>query len=135
MIERAAEMAPHARHEGEIARLVIAGGETREDSQDAHRVDGAKYGELALELSFARARRFEVCADRRLMRGGAHIAARVVQQHGEVPAAPAANGVLKVQQADALNAVALRQPEQVLGVIVADGESARKAERFDDQAV
>ncbi len=60
----------------------------------------------------------------RCLQRGRDVAAGVLQQVGQVPGGVGAQGVLEVQQADAGHAVALGQPQQVLGVVVAVGEDA-----------
>jgi hypothetical protein len=64
----------------------------------------------------------QVAVEHGLLQLGRDVAAGVLQQVGQVPGRVGAQGVLEVQQADAGHAVAARQPQQVLGVIVAVGE-------------
>ena len=55
---------------------------------------------------------------------GRDIAPGVLQQMQEIPGGMGLERVLEVQQPDAGHALALGQPEQILGVVVAVGEDA-----------
>jgi hypothetical protein len=122
--ERFVEQAAQAWLELVVAGLFIARHKAREDAHDAHGVHRAEHREAFVEVAARAARAIEIGADGSLAGFGRDVAAGVVQQHRHVPLAPAEDGVLEVEQADALQAVALREPDEVFGVRVAQDEGA-----------
>ena len=129
--EIALEIAPDARHVAQVAGLAVALGEPREDAEDlgvALRAErGVGKGECGTVESGS-SRGDAVRNSARTVtasRSVGDVDAGVLQQRDEVVGRRAEHGILEIDDADARDAVALRQPHQVRRVVVAQHPAAR----------
>ena len=118
----AVQMGPHARHEGPVAGLAVAGDQPGKDTEDAGLVEG---GETGIGLQEGRAINVgpqgEIVVQGQPFELGRDVAAGVLQQGVQVPGGMGADGVLKVDHPGPGRTGTAGQPDQVLGVIVAVG--------------
>ena len=118
-------MAPHAGQEGAVAGFAVAENQPRENADDAGLVEGGQGGVVGHELfAVDCGPQGEVVVQHGRFQFGGHVAAGVLEQGVQVPGRVGQNAVLEVDHADAGGARAVRQPEQIFGVVIAVGEDS-----------
>ena len=118
------QMGPGAGHEGGVAVAAehdfLAGEDPAEDAGGVQRRERPVVGEEGLAVDLGPGG--EIAVQHRRLELGRDVAAGVLEQVQQVPGRMAGDGVLEVEHADAGETVAVGEPEQVLGVIVAVDE-------------
>ena len=119
MGEVAGEMRPDPRQVGEIPRLAVAAAEPGEEAEDLEVALGREGGGGKQERRAVGAGAREIAVGQRRAQRSGHVAAGVLEQRDEVVGRMTVEHVLEVEEADPRRPVPPREPEQVLGVVVA----------------
>src|SRR6267142_4331695 len=132
--ERALQIAPYARHMSQILRLAVASIEPGENAQD---LAGTLGCECDVALDEGRPVKFglsgpaalDVAAKQRQLGLLRHVDAGILEDRGEVIAARAHQGILEVEKPDAPQLMAVRQPQQIGRMVVAQHPGRRLLDR------
>src|SRR6478752_8805463 len=131
MAERALQVAPYPRQVMQILRLAIPYVEPRKDAEDLAGALGRERhvepDELRrIEARVGAAASAHVTAEQRDLGLFGHIYACVLQQRGEIVGGRSHHGVLEVEDAEACVLAALREPEQIRGMEIAQDPGRRR---------
>src|SRR5882672_7133443 len=132
--ERTLQIAPYARHMSQILRFAVAGVEPGENPQDLAGALGRER-DVALDESWPVEFRLpgpaalDVAAKQRQLGLFRHVDAGILEDRGKVIAARAHQGVLEVEKPNAPQLMALRQPQQIGRMVVAQHPGRRLLDR------
>ena len=114
-----------------VAGLAVPVLKAREHAGNPQRIQRADHRQPLVERRARLPGQSQECRDRRLCSRLGNIAPGILCQHRQVPRIPADHCVLEVQQPD----ITVRQPQQVLRMIIAQRERARERHRLLDQRI
>src|SRR5436190_13152332 len=129
MAEIALEIARHAWHMAQITALAVALGETREDAEDLRGALRAEKGEGRTKRCLVETRivlsERAISIEQPIGQGEVDIDAGILEKRSQIKGRMAEDTVLRVDEADPLDAATLRQPHQIGRMIVAHNPDRR----------